>query len=132
MIKMRIGTQLSVLVRVRRRFFSGSRCVKNKFCVKLSVAQVHQKFCQQPLQKISNKSNFYLQMSFIPLLSLVCVLSAINALPVSVLPVRQYVFLAPELPKFQLKPAQLKLQTEPLIQSLAKYKNILFFAIHFW
>lgn len=42
-------------------------------------------------------------------LSVLCVVSVASALPVSVVPVRQYVFLAPELPKFTLQPS-LKVQ----------------------
>lgn len=42
-------------------------------------------------------------------LSVICVASVASALPVSVVPVRQYVLLAPELPKFTLQPT-LKVQ----------------------
>jgi len=54
-------------------------------------------------------------MSFVTLLTIFSAFSAINALPVSVLPVRSYVFLAPDLPKFQIQPTQLKAQQGPVL-----------------
>lgn len=58
-------------------------------------------------------------MLFTPLLSIVCALSAVYAVPLSVYPVRPYIFLAPELPKYQLlgnqvQPA-LKVQPVPAV-----------------
>lgn len=64
-------------------------------------------------------------MFFISLLSIVCAISTTNGLPASLLPVRPYVFLAPELPKFQLQPT-LKVQsplTNQPVPSNAKYRK---------
>lgn len=49
-------------------------------------------------------------MLLIPFLSIVCALSTVYTLPLSVVPVRPYIFLAPELPKYQLQPS-LKVQS---------------------
>lgn len=58
---------------------------------------------------------------FLTWLSIVCALSAASALPVSpvsVVPVRQYVLLAPELPRLEL-PSEVKLQQPAPIQPAA-------------
>lgn len=54
----------------------------------------------------------------IPWLLIVCAISAASALPVSVVPVRQYVLLAPELPRLEL-PSTVKLQQPAAIQPVS-------------
>lgn len=53
----------------------------------------------------------------IPWLSIICAISVASAVPVSVVPVRQYVLLAPELPRLDLPPT-VKLQQPAAVQSL--------------
>lgn len=54
---------------------------------------------------------------FISWLSVLSAISVATALPVSVYPVRPYVFLAPELPKFALQPT-VKVQAPASIQRI--------------
>lgn len=67
--------------------------------------------------KIFKNANFFVPLfkMVLPWLSVLCVISTASALPVSVVPIRPYVFLAPELPKFTLQPT-LKVQAPSSIQ----------------
>lgn len=59
----------------------------------------------------------------IPWLSIICAISAASAVPVSVVPVRQYVLLAPEFPRLDLQP-QVKLQQPAAVQSVQPIQQI--------
>lgn len=64
----------------------------------------------------AKKKTFYFKM-FISWLSVLGAISAATALPVSVFPVRPYVFLAPELPKFTFQPT-VKVQSPATVQQI--------------